>query len=240
MIALQWFFLLIKCKFLHSSILRVCLNHFLLFSHFDYISNRKGNIYSRRHYKTKEHPDNLERKVYLLEYFEDYMSKTLMRDVDWNFVDVERTRNMDFLVKYYRMKNAIVFKMSNEVLQVGINVLFSFSLISSLTFYHSKFFPQFNFYDHTKLLLTEGGTVITFIDKEFTIKTYSLLTLFHEASRLGYYRPTPDPNQDPRRKIRLEGIKFLIEKVHYCRDVLQSLSTRKVGTTATAEGKREA
>jgi len=25
---------------------------------------------------------------------------------------------MDFLVKYYRMKNAIVFKMSNDILQV--------------------------------------------------------------------------------------------------------------------------
>lgn len=46
------------------------------------------------------------------------MSKTLLRDVEWTFVDTSRTRNMDFLVKYYRMKNAIVFKMSNNVLQV--------------------------------------------------------------------------------------------------------------------------
>ena len=51
-------------------------------------------------------------------YFEDYMSKTLERDVDWTFNDKERTRNMDFLIKYYRMKSAIVFKLSNDVIQV--------------------------------------------------------------------------------------------------------------------------
>ncbi|KAK4705480.1 hypothetical protein P7C70_g731, partial [Phenoliferia sp. Uapishka_3] len=91
--------------------------------HFDYTSNRKGNVYSRRHYTTKNHPDDLERKTYLLKYFEDYMSKTLLREVDWTFVDTARTQNMDFLVKYYRMKNAIVFKMSNDVLQVSFFLL---------------------------------------------------------------------------------------------------------------------
>lgn len=63
-------------------------------------------------------PEALERKAYLLRYFEDYMAKTLRRDVSWTFEDVERRKNMDFLVKYYRMKSAIVFKMSNDVLQV--------------------------------------------------------------------------------------------------------------------------
>ena len=90
----------------------------LNYSHLDYISNRQGNVYSRRHYTVTQHPTELERKAYLLGYFENYMSKTLLRDVDWTFADAERTRNMDFLVKYYRMKNAIVFKMSNDVLQV--------------------------------------------------------------------------------------------------------------------------
>lgn len=90
--------------------------------HFDYISNRKGNVYSRRHYgvASGSHPEELKRKAYLLEYFDDYMAKTLTRDVKWTFVDESRTRNMDFLVKYYRMKSAIVFKLSNQVLQVSL------------------------------------------------------------------------------------------------------------------------
>lgn len=48
------------------------------------------------------------------------MVKTLRRNVEWLFEDVQRKKNMDFLVKYYRMKQAIVFKMSNDVLQVGL------------------------------------------------------------------------------------------------------------------------
>lgn len=62
-------------------------------------------------------------------YFEEYMTRTLERDVDWVFSDRERLRNMDFLVKYYRMKNAIVFKLSNDVVQVssqGIRELYGF------------------------------------------------------------------------------------------------------------------
>lgn len=86
--------------------------------HFDYISQRKNNVYTRRHHNLTSIPPELDRKAYLLRYFEDYMAKTLRRDVPWTFEDVERKKNMDFLVKYYRMKNAIVFKMSNDVLQV--------------------------------------------------------------------------------------------------------------------------
>lgn len=75
-------------------------------------------MYSRRHHELSSIPSELDRKAYLLRYFEDYMAKTLRRDVSWTFENVERTKNMDFLVKYYRMKNAIVFRLSNDVLQV--------------------------------------------------------------------------------------------------------------------------
>lgn len=61
----------------------------------------------------------MERKVYLLKYFQEYMTRTLEREAEWTFMDTGRTKNLDFLVKYYRMKNAIVFKLSNEVLQVS-------------------------------------------------------------------------------------------------------------------------
>lgn len=88
--------------------------------HFDYISNRKGNVFSRKNHALQSFPTELDRKVYLMTYFEEYMTKTLERDVEWTWTDAERVRNMDFLVKYYRMKNAIVFKLSNDVLQVSI------------------------------------------------------------------------------------------------------------------------
>lgn len=91
--------------------------------HFDYIANRKGHVYSRRHYAIKNHPKELDRKAYLLEYFEDYMHTTLWRETEFTWIDGERERNMDFLVKLYRMKHAIMFKLSNEVLQVRFSLL---------------------------------------------------------------------------------------------------------------------
>lgn len=88
--------------------------------YFDYITSRKGNSISSRNHSIDSFPDDLERKVYLMTYFEDYMSKTLEREVDWTFKDEARTKNMAYLVKYHRMKSAIVFMLSNEVVQVGL------------------------------------------------------------------------------------------------------------------------
>ncbi|SCV67638.1 BQ2448_5249 [Microbotryum intermedium] len=189
-------------------------------NHFDYIAQRKGNVYTRRHYALTDHPEDLQRKAYLLEYFEDYMAKTLTRDVAWTFVDATRTKNMCFLVKYYRMKHAIVFKLSNEVL-------------------------QFNFYDHTKLLITQHGSVISFIDGDFRLQTYSLGALFDEASKLGHYRPSTSTTvggamttEEARRLKKLDKVRFIIDKLEYCRDVIRTLSLRKKTTTpATTSGK---
>ncbi|ORY92413.1 hypothetical protein BCR35DRAFT_297802 [Leucosporidium creatinivorum] len=176
-------------------------------SHFDYISQRTSHVYTRRHYSLTTRPDELARKAYLLSYFEDYMAKTLTRDVEWTWSDEGRKRNMDFLVKYYRMKSAIVFKLSNEVL-------------------------QFNFYDHTKLLLTHSGTLLTFIDQHFHLTTYSLPELMLEAYRLGYFSPKAKV-LDERKAKRLEQVRFLCGKLEYCRDVLRSLSLRKSSSTTT-------
>ncbi|POW21612.1 hypothetical protein PSHT_02174 [Puccinia striiformis] len=57
------------------------------------------------------------KKTYLLEYFEDYMFTTLKRNVKWAYRDLNRIKHLDFVVKYYRMNNAIVFKMSNDLIQ---------------------------------------------------------------------------------------------------------------------------
>ncbi|GAA5968768.1 hypothetical protein JCM11641_000725 [Rhodosporidiobolus odoratus] len=180
--------------------------------HFDYITSHSTsrNIYLRKNYllsSSASHGSEIDRKAYLLRYFEDYMAKTLRRDVEWAWEDRTRTKNMDFLVKYYRMKNAIVFKLSNEVL-------------------------QFNFYDHTKLILTSTGLILTFISPSFTLSTYSLPSLFRLAASLGYYSsssssssvPTSSTEED---RTQLEEVRFLIEKVEYCRDVLRQLGERK-------------
>lgn len=86
----------------------------------DYLTSPKHGYQERRNLAVDEtfEPET-DRKVYLLNYFRDYMSKTLERDVDWTWVDEQRTRGMEYLVRYYRLKQAIVFRLSNDVLQVS-------------------------------------------------------------------------------------------------------------------------
>ncbi|BGO99401.1 putative Protein serine/threonine kinase [Rhodotorula toruloides ATCC 204091] len=180
--------------------------------HFDYIANRHANVYTRRHYALSTVPEDLDRKAYLLRYFEDYMAKTLRRNVEWQFQDVERLKNMDFLVKYYRMKNAILFKLSNDVL-------------------------QFNFFDHFKLIITSSGLVISVITPTFTLETYTLPQLFRAAAQLGHYsHPTRRPNPSSDRGRKLADLEVLIEKVAYCKDVLRTLVNRRTGKEAEGEG----
>ncbi|TNY19609.1 kinase-like domain-containing protein [Rhodotorula diobovata] len=180
--------------------------------HFDYISNRQSNIYTRRHHALSSVPEALERKAYLLRYFEDYMAKTLRRDVSWTFDDVERRKNMEFLVKYYRMKSAIVFKMSNDVL-------------------------QFNFYDHHKLILSHQGRLLTFISPSFTLSTYSLAALFRLAAAAGHYSPRRAPAEGTERRERLDELRTLLGKVEYVRDVLRTLAQRKSASASASAGK---
>lgn len=191
--------------------------------HFDYIACRKGNVYGRRHYKAQQFPtdvSDLKRKRYLVEYFNGYIDRELKRDVPWTFIDDERTRNMDFLVKYYRLKQAIAFKLSNDVLQVRSDLWRVNRLVLTV-------WLQFNFYDHNKIILTHSATVITFINTDFVLQTFSLQALFRTAARLGYFGGVDPARLSAHHREKLELIRGLIQKLEYIRDVLHGLVYKK-------------
>jgi hypothetical protein len=199
-------------------------------SHFDYISNRKGHghVYNRRNHAIESHPDELERKVFLLKYFDNYMSKQLNRDVPWTFEDLERSKNMVFLVKYYRMKNAILFKLSHDVLQVRLLFLSVFGDmgLELITSKHDGV-NKFNFFDHTKVIISERGSVLTFINQDQRLRTYSIASLMAEAHRLGLYSEVDPVGSDDKLAKKQENMSFLISKLEYCRDVLKGLARKK-------------
>lgn len=92
-----------------------------LFRHFDYITSRHhGNAYVRRSYTVDVYPDELKSKVYLLKSFEGYIMEKLFNQRDYIFEDKERTKGMEWVHKYLRMKHVIVFKLSHDILQVSI------------------------------------------------------------------------------------------------------------------------
>ncbi|KAI5989598.1 hypothetical protein EDD15DRAFT_2284368 [Pisolithus albus] len=172
--------------------------------HFDYISSRKhGTAYVRKCYSVSEFPDELKNKVYLLKHFERYIMDRLYGDYEYTFEDLDRTKGMDFVQKYLRMKHVIVFKMSHDVL-------------------------QFNFYDHSKVILSSHGLLITYIDKNYKLTRYTLSEVMAQALQ----PPVADPEQ----------AKFhqrLVDKLKYCKEVLTSIrnaSTNQTGPVADEGG----
>lgn len=75
--------------------------------------------YVRKSHTVDAYPEELKSKVYLLKHFEKYIMLRLYAECDYTFEDVERTKGMDWVQKYLRMKKVIVFKLSHDVLQVS-------------------------------------------------------------------------------------------------------------------------
>ncbi|THH31055.1 hypothetical protein EUX98_g3134 [Antrodiella citrinella] len=157
-------------------------------SHFDYVtSRRQGIVYVRKNYTISQYPDEIKSKVFLLKYFEQYIMDRLYNATDYTFEDVDCTRGMAFVQKYLRIKHVVLFKMSHDVL-------------------------QFNFYDHSKVILSSRGLLVTHIDKDSVISRWTL----SEVMALSLRPPVADPTQ----------AKFhqrLVDKLKYCREVLVSL-----------------
>ncbi|KAI0791256.1 Pkinase-domain-containing protein [Abortiporus biennis] len=158
-------------------------------SHMDYISSRRqGSVYVRKNYTVSEYPEDLKNKVYLLKHFEKYIMDRLYGDYDFTYQDLEKTKGMDFVQKYLRMKHVIVFKMSHDVL-------------------------QFNFYDHTKVILSSQGLLVTYIDKNYNLSRFPLSQIMYQSVR-------------PSSRATEEDLKFnqrLVDKLKYCKEVLVSI-----------------
>ncbi|KAI0296286.1 kinase-like domain-containing protein [Multifurca ochricompacta] len=167
--------------------------------HFDYISSRRqGTVYVRKNYTVGDYPEELKSKVYLLKHFEGYIMGKLYGDYDYTFLDLQRTKGMQFVQKYLRMKHVIVFKISHDVL-------------------------QFNFYDHSKVILSAQGLAIAHIDKNYVLTRRTLSQVMADA----LLPPSTDP----------EEAKFaqrLLDKLKYCKEVL--LSIRNASASANATG----
>jgi cell cycle serine/threonine-protein kinase CDC5/MSD2 len=96
-------------------------------SNFDYITSRRaGTVYVRKSYTVAAYPEDIKTKVSLVKHFEKYIMDRLYGDYEWCFEDLERTRGMNFVQKYLRMKHVIVFKLSHDCLQVCFPTLLLF------------------------------------------------------------------------------------------------------------------
>lgn len=97
-------------------------------------------------------PECLQKKVTLLKHFRNYLIEQQTRDGDIDYQVGECNQNEKsplFLKKWVRTKHAILFRLSNKTVQVV-------------------------FYDHTEILLSSEGRIVTYVDKKRGRTTYYL------------------------------------------------------------------
>jgi len=139
--------------------------------HFEYLYYTKENdqpVMQKAQYTLENYPSDLHKKVTLLKHFKVYMNENLYKASTYSFVDKERKEDLDFLTKYLRTKRAVIFRLSNKVVQV-------------------------NFFDHTKLMFSGDGNVVSFVDRNRDMKSYKLLEFIKtgnedEINRLKYIK----------------------------------------------------
>ncbi|KAJ7068077.1 kinase-like domain-containing protein [Mycena amicta] len=139
-------------------------------------------------YTVDSYPSSLKSKVYLLKHFERYIMDRLFADYNYTYEDTERKQGMDWVVKYLRMKHVIVFLMSHGAI-------------------------QFNFYDHSKVILSSNGLFVTHIDKNYAMTKWSLRQILRIA-----LNGTAELDKDETKLITK-----LVDKLKYCKEVLTSI-----------------
>jgi polo-like kinase 1 len=102
----------------------------------------------------EDYPTSLEKKVTLLKHFRNYLIEQRNRDESTE-EEISPSSGKDasmstiFLKKWVRTKHAILFRLSNQTVQVV-------------------------FYDHTEILLTSEARTVTFVNKRRERETYFL------------------------------------------------------------------
>jgi hypothetical protein len=89
---------------------------------------------------------------------------------------------------------------------------------------------QFNFYDHSKLILSSHGNLITHIDKHYKMTRWALSEVMAQSLRSSAVSGTAQHDPD--------SVKFnqkLVDKLKYCKEVLVSIRTASSGTDSTEE-----
>lgn len=124
---------------------------------FQYIERRKSDEtdFSRpkeamaETYTLSNFPDHLQKKVTLLKHFHNYLVEQQKKNEGECLVDPEGKDGSDFVFikKWVRTKHAILFRLSNQTVQIV-------------------------FYDQTEILLTPDSKYITYVDKSRNRKTF--------------------------------------------------------------------
>ena len=158
----------------------------------EYARGTDKTVMNRHCYTMTTYPDTVQKKITLMKHFKSYMQENLYKASQYTFVDESKTHNMDFLVKYMRTKHAVLFRLTNRLVQI-------------------------NFFDHTKLILSNNGLVVTYINRERELKTLCLEDIVNGAGA------------------GKKEFTDIASRLKYARDILESI--QRSGTSGAASKK---
>uniref|UniRef100_V5EQ41 Serine/threonine-protein kinase n=2 Tax=Kalmanozyma brasiliensis (strain GHG001) TaxID=1365824 RepID=V5EQ41_KALBG len=166
-------------------------------------------------------PTELTSRVRVMKYFEkEIMDRLYGADSPLTWQDTDRTTGMTFVHKWYKTKDAIVFRLSNGTVQL-------------------------NFYDHTKLLLTQGAQVVSVIeplDRTGGVPRMTSWTLEEFVSIACTDRSKREAEEDERRRFNVDNdgercyktrpmerrkVRGLVAKLRYAMEVLSTTVQQK-------------
>ncbi|KAI9361219.1 Pkinase-domain-containing protein [Zopfochytrium polystomum] len=152
-------------------------------NHVEYLYYANGGTSTtkmkRRSFLISEYPSELEKKMTLLKQFGGYMRDRLFQSVAGTDGDEKmQTSGLVFLMKYLRTRHGVVFRLSNNVVQL-------------------------NLFDHTKIIISQRGRVVTYIDENRAIVSK---------------RPEDFIAAGPSKAV---------EKIHYAKDILHQMIIKR-------------
>lgn len=133
-------------------------------SHFDYFERRSSDRQDiGSQYNLTEYPKELQKKVTLLQHFRSYLEGTEKPkqsdtpQVENGTTPERKVTDVVYVKKWMRTRHAIMFRLSNKVVQV-------------------------NFQDHTEIMLSSETKVVTYVNKKGERSTYPLSSAMESAN----------------------------------------------------------
>lgn len=127
---------------------------------FDYIDRKAEDKQEVIHsHRLEEYPEEFRKKVTLLQHFKNYLETESERNSQEDLGDQENDENLRlserkiadivYVKKWVRTKHAVMFRLSNKIVQV-------------------------NFQDHTEIILSSETRMVTYVNKKGERKSYHL------------------------------------------------------------------
>jgi polo-like kinase 1 len=125
------------------------------FKYFERKGSDKQDICSQ--FSLTDYPKELQKKITLLQHFRSYLEGDGKSDTAEAVVDEKVEENSIYVKKWMRTRHAIMFRLSNKIVQV-------------------------NFQDHTEIILSSESRMVTYVNKKRERNTYPLASALESTN----------------------------------------------------------